>query len=202
MASIATKIGPSDHGRRMSLAEFEHAEVQDGYLYELGRGVIIVSEVPNPWHFLIVNLVSRQLRAFDLAHPDQFLAIGGGAECKILVDALGSERHPDLAVYKTPPPRNDSGAWSVWVPELVIEVVSSGSRRRDYEEKPEEYLRFGVQEYWIVDVERQELHVFSRDEGRWAEQVIGAEGTYRTGLLPGFEFACGPVFQAARDAEG
>ena len=48
MSTQTIKIGPADHGRRMSLADFEHAEVQEGLLYELGRGVIIVSDVPGP----------------------------------------------------------------------------------------------------------------------------------------------------------
>jgi hypothetical protein len=34
----ALKIGPHDHGRRMSLQEFEPVQVQEGYLYELSRG--------------------------------------------------------------------------------------------------------------------------------------------------------------------
>jgi hypothetical protein len=46
MLKAAIKVGPADHGRKMSLADFDHAKVQEGYLYELGRGVIVVSEVP------------------------------------------------------------------------------------------------------------------------------------------------------------
>ena len=45
MLKTRIKVGPKDHGRRMSLADFDHAEVQEGHLYELGRGVIIVSDV-------------------------------------------------------------------------------------------------------------------------------------------------------------
>ncbi|MBI3823847.1 MAG: hypothetical protein HY289_14355, partial [Planctomycetes bacterium] len=42
-----TKIGPQHQGHKMSLRAFEFAEVQEGYLYELARGVIVVSEVAN-----------------------------------------------------------------------------------------------------------------------------------------------------------
>src|SRR5438105_11148572 len=49
----------------------------------------------------------------------------------------------DLAIYKTPFPEEEN-FWPVWVPEIVIEVVSPGSEHRDYEEKREEYLLFGV----------------------------------------------------------
>ena len=40
------KIGPQDHGRTMSLKAFEFVQVKEGYLYELARGYIVVSEVP------------------------------------------------------------------------------------------------------------------------------------------------------------
>jgi len=38
MPQTVTKVGPKDHGRRMRLAEFDKAEAQEGYLYELSRG--------------------------------------------------------------------------------------------------------------------------------------------------------------------
>ncbi len=46
IAKTIVRIGPADHGPRMSLADFDHAEVQGGYIYELGRGTIIASDVP------------------------------------------------------------------------------------------------------------------------------------------------------------
>src|SRR5438034_11604766 len=104
MLKATAKIGPKDHGRRMSLADYEHAEVQEGYRYELGRGVIIVSDVPGLRHALQLNAVRRQLTAHDLAHPGCIHAIFGGAECKLLVPPWESERHPDLSIYLTPPP--------------------------------------------------------------------------------------------------
>jgi Uma2 family endonuclease len=201
MAATAIKIVPSDHGRCMSLADFEHAEVQEGFLYELARGVIIVSDVPNPPHLAQVTAVRRQLNAYDLAHADRIHTIASGGECKILLANLESERHPDLAVYKTPPPSPKEEVGAMWVPEIVIEVVSPGSEERDYNEKREEYLQFGVQEYWIVDAQRQQVLILRRSGGRWAERILRAPETYRTRQLPRFELHCAPVFEAARAAE-
>jgi Uma2 family endonuclease len=83
------------------------------------------------------------------------------------------------------------------VPALVIEIVSPSSRHRDYEEKPEEYLAFGVQEYWIFDADAQTMSVLRRVRGRWKREVIRPPQTYRTRLLPGLAFSCERVFQAA-----
>jgi Uma2 family endonuclease len=198
MNQVAVKIGPADHGRRMSLDDFEHAETAEGRLYELGRGVIIVSDVPNPPHLAQVTAIRRQLSAYDLAHPGRIYTIATGSECKILLSALDSERHPDLAVYRTPPPGDESDVWYIWVPEVVIEVVSPDSEHRDYVEKREEYLAFGVLEYWIVNAEREELLVLRRYGGRWVEQSVRPPQTYSTRRLPGLVIDCAAVFQAAR----
>jgi hypothetical protein len=193
MAQVAIKLGPADHGRRMSLDDFEHAEVQEGYLYELGRGVVVVSDVPDPrGHMVIVLAIRNPLIAYQLAHPTAIYAIASGSECKILLADLQSERHPDITVYKTPPP-DDDDVWSSWIPALVVEVVSLGSELRDYEEKREEYLAFGVQEYWIVDPQRREMRALRRYRGRWRETIVPADGTYETPLLPGFRLDLGPI---------
>ncbi len=191
------KLGPADHGRKMSLPEFEHIKVQPGYRYELGRGVIVVSDIPNPQpHLGLWTAARRQLGLYEAVHPSVIFGIYGGAECKILIDLLESERHPDLAIYMTAPPAGDSTAWEIWIPEIVIEIVSPDSIRRDHEEKPDEYLQFGVKEYWIIDAARGEMLVLRRSRGQWAEQIVRPPQTYQTPLLPGLEFDCGLVFAA------
>ena len=51
MATASTlKIGPADHGRTMTLDEFLDAEETEGYRYELARGVLEVTEIPNEPH--------------------------------------------------------------------------------------------------------------------------------------------------------
>jgi Uma2 family endonuclease len=198
--TTAIKIGPGDNGRRMSLADFEHAEVESGHLYELGRGVIVVSDVPNPAHLRQLNAIHFQLMAYAIAHPGRNYMFAHGSDCKILVADLESERHPDLALYLTPAPGDDSEVWHSWVPELVIEVISPGSEQRDYQEKREEYLAFGVKEYWIFNIEREEMLVLQRRAGRWAERTIRPPEVYRTRLLPDLEFTCAAVFEAGRAA--
>ncbi len=195
MPHAAIKIGPADHGRRMSLDEFDKIEVQEGYSYELSRGVIVVSDVPGLRHLAQVMAIRRQLSRYDLDHPGRLHTIAASGECKILIGGIESERHPDVAVYKEAPPEED--VWRNWIPEIVIEVVSPGSQDRDYVEKRDEYFRFGVREYWIVDADRREVLILRRSAGEWKARVLEPADVYRTRVLPGFEFACEPVFQAA-----
>jgi len=201
MTTITTniKIGPADNGRRMSLADFEHAEVVEGRLYELGRGVIVVSDVPNPFHLALVQAIKRQLNGYDFIYQGRIHTLASGSECKILLDDLDSERHPDVSIYKTAPPGDDSEVWAYWVPELVIEVISPGSEQRDYVEKREEYLRFGVLEYWIIDGARLEILTLTRRGGRWVERILRPGDQYQSRQLPGFLLNAAAVFEAIQE---
>jgi Uma2 family endonuclease len=192
-------VGPQDHGKRMSLEDFDHAQGREGHLYELSRGVITVTDVPNYKHLAQIHLIRRTLYVYSIANPGRINAIASGSDCKVLLWELRSERHPDLAIYQTTAP-DDEEIWSTWIPELVIEVVSPGSETRDYDQKPEEYLAFGVMEYWIVDAAKEEVLAMRRSGGKWAKRVLKPGEKYKTRLLPGFEFDVAAVFAAARSA--
>ena len=180
--------------------EFEHAEGAGG------APLRARAEESSPWlMYPGRDIFCSSTRSGSNCQPIEtsafgvIVAIAGGGECKLLIDGLESERHPDLAIYKTTLRKgiSDDEIWSQWIPEIVIEVVSASSRYRDYEEKPEEYLRFGVREYWIVDPETGVLKVFRRSRGRWAERTIKPPQVYNAPLLPGFEFSIETAFKAA-----
>lgn len=196
MQKIALRITPADHGKPMSLDDFAQAEVQEGYLYELSRGVITVSDVPNRPHLIQVREIRQRFSDYRSIYPERIDTIAGSGECKILLSALESERHPDIAIYKFPPLDEDD-LWATWLPDIAIEVVSADSVHRDYVEKREEYLLFGVREYWIVDAARGEMLVLKRRGGKWTEKIVKPPEVYETKLLPGFQPDCGTVFAAA-----
>ena len=184
----------------MSLEEFDRAEGQEGFLYELSRGEVTVVDVPGGKHFAQLDEVREQLSAYRSTHRNHIYRLGHGSDCKILLTDLVSERHADLSIYLTPPV-NMKNIWLHWIPEIVIEIVSRSSHHRDYVEKREEYLQFGVQEYWIIDADPEEMLVLQRSDGQWIENVARANETYRTRLLPDFELVLKPIFDAARAAE-
>jgi Uma2 family endonuclease len=84
----------------------------------------------------------------------------------------------------------------VWLPEIVIEVVSEESRARDYGEKPEDYLHFGVQEYWIVDAPRGVMTVNRRSRGQWKSHEFRAGQRLQTHRLPGFDLDVAAILDA------
>jgi Uma2 family endonuclease len=200
MVMLKTKpqIGPQDLGRRMALKQFEPAQVQNGYLYELARGIVVVSEGPGFSHLRQVSAIRRPLMKYQDQHPERIYEILGTMECKLLLWDLESERHPDLAVYLSPPPvKKGRQLWTRWLPELVVEVVSRSSVDRDYVEKREEYWRLGVKEYWIVDAKRMQVMILRRGRSQWIAKARRGGEVLETKLLPGFQLPCNDIFEAA-----
>src|SRR5687767_1492275 len=79
------RIGPQDHGRRMTLDAFDRATGEEGYLYELNKGVIEVTDVPHPRHMAQLLELRDQLVAYKLKHPGVIYAITGSNDSKILL---------------------------------------------------------------------------------------------------------------------
>jgi Uma2 family endonuclease len=187
MATITRqRIGPADHGRRMTLEEFIEADFEEGWLYELARGVIDVTEVPGVNHGRIVHRITRLLIHYEDVHPGVINYRAGGGECRLRLPGMQSDRHPDQAVYLSPPPPGPK-PWTRWVPQIVVEVVSEGGAERDYVEKREENHRIGVTEYWILDPALRVMRVLQRAGDVWDEAVVPAGAMHRTHLLPGLE---------------
>jgi Uma2 family endonuclease len=150
MSTVRIRIGPADQGRTMSLEEFREAEEQPGYLYELSRGMLDAREVPQDAHGKIVDNAHEGFSSYRRRHPGLTDRIAHGSDVRLIIRELESDRHPDVAIVFRNAPRD---ARDGRMPELVVEVVSPGvrARRRDYEEKREEYLSLGIREFWIVD---------------------------------------------------
>jgi len=182
----ALRIGLADHGRRLKLDEFIEAEFEQGWVYELARGVVEVTEVPGPWHGRIVDRLARMFIHYDEQHPGRINYRAGGGECRMRLPCMVSDRHPDQAIYLDPEPSSHK-VWTKWVPHIVVEVVSPGGEQRDFVDKHEEYLRVGVREYWILDTEHRRMHALVREGDTWEETIVPESGIYHTVFLPGLQ---------------
>jgi Uma2 family endonuclease len=189
MSTVKLRIGPADHGRAITLEEFREAEEEPGYLYELARGVLEVGEVPGDEHGQIIDNLHEAFSNFRRGHPGLIRRIAHGSDLRVIIPELESDRHPDLALVFFRANLNSRGRQ---IPALVCEVVSPGTRarRRDYEEKAEEFLTLGIGEYWIVDPSNKMVTILELRSDRgapaWSERVFKGDEVITSTLLPGF----------------
>jgi Uma2 family endonuclease len=185
MATATLRLGPADHGRVLTLDEYLDADVEEGYRYELARGVLEVTNVPRDSHGEIIWRIYHALVVFELANPNLIRRAGGGNEYQFVVPTMISERNPDVAVTLKETPKDARGRRRA---SFAAEVVSEGAeaRERDYVTKRQEYLDYGLREYWIVDPIERRVTVLVRDGDAWAERVVSGDGVAESTVLPGF----------------
>jgi hypothetical protein len=70
MATVTRTIGHTDHGRRVRLADFIDADFEEGWLYELARGRVVVTDIPAPSHGRIVMRSWLLFARYDDEHPE------------------------------------------------------------------------------------------------------------------------------------
>ena len=82
-------------------------------------------------------------------------------------------------------------------PDLVVEILSPGTRKTDEVTKRKRYEHFGVLEYWVVDPDLDAVKVYRRADDRFvrvAELSTEAGDAFTTPLLAGFSVTLAQVF--------
>ena len=81
------------------------------------------------------------------------------------------------------------------VPDLVVEVLSPSTARRDRTEKSAIYARNGDDEYWLVDDRKEEVLLFRRQESVLRLAVELSSGPLRSGVLPALDLPIESLFK-------
>jgi Uma2 family endonuclease len=175
--------------RRWTVADLEKIEPKETERYEIIDGELIVTHAPSFEHQYVCNRLGRFLDVWS----DE---TGRGATVSApgVIFSPVNAVIPDVAWVSFDRIRHgkDRAGHLTLAPELVIEVLSPGASnaRRDQQTKLDLYSREGVDEYWIVDWQRQGVDMYRRAGG--ALELIGTltgEDEIETPLLPGFHVA-------------
>ncbi len=184
------QLGPAAAGLAMSCAEFDAAEFEPGWRYELIHGVLVVNPAPLPQERGLNERLGNLLWAYQQTHPrgsnlddtlpEHDIHVGDQRRRadRVIWTGLGRQPKPDET------------------PTITVEFVSAGKRNliRDYEDKRREYEQLGVQEYWVLNRFERTMTVFRADK---EPRVLGEDDTYTTQLLPEFDLKLAELFAVA-----
>jgi Uma2 family endonuclease len=100
-----------------------------------------------------------------------------------------ASREPDIVFVSKARAERVEPKRIVGAPDLVVEIISEDSVRRDRVVKRDEYTAVGVLEYWLLDCrpghEREEFLLLD-ESGRYREIERDADGRFRSTIVPGF----------------
>jgi Uma2 family endonuclease len=162
----------------MTLDEFkllpesmDHIELIDGELIKspapkykhqksVGDTFVVLKQLPQGT--TVISPMDVYLDDENVLQPDIFWVSGADSLCK-----LGND-----------------GYWH-GAPDLVVEVLSSSTARRDHGVKFALYERHGTREYWLMDAEGEFVEVFHREGDRLDRfGVFGVDDSFPLSVLP------------------
>ena len=172
--------------RRYATADLEAMPYDEWHRYEIIDGELHVTPPGSIWHQeTLGNVVYALMDWCD------------DTELGWAVSVVGVILAPDNAVIpdvvwvsreRLKPSLNADGHFKV-APELLAEVLAPGedNQRRDRELKLALYSRFGVREYWLVDWQQKQVHIYRRAESALTLTATLVDGDHlESPLLPGF----------------
>jgi Uma2 family endonuclease len=186
MATVLNNPPASKRWTFADLGQFDETE-----RYEICDGRLIsMAPAPNVYHqriagrlYLLLNgfVQGRELGEVLFAPVDVVLAEDNTAQPDLLFIA---KENAEIA-----------GNWIRGAPDLIVEILSPSSIRRDRYEKLEQYARFGVKEYWIVDPANQSLEILTLLDRRYVIHSSAAEaGQLASQVLDGLVLDLAKVF--------
>lgn len=127
------------------------AELIDGQMFYLGAPKVTHQRIAGDLYFVLRRYIEER-----------------AGLCKVYFAPISVRQENDLSTYLLPDvivvcdesKLHEDGCYGA--PDLVIEIASKSTRKRDYGLKMAKYRSIGVKEYWIVEPERRVVvvHIF------------------------------------------
>ena len=170
-------------GDRMTREEFHrlYERTPENFRAELIGGIVYVSSPLKRRHGINHLPLGHVFFAYEGHTP----GVESGDNTTVLLGDEG-EPQPDLYLLIRPENGGQSGTteddYVEGAPELIAEVAHS-SRAIDLHAKRDDYTRYGVREYLVLNLRDRRLHWFDLAAGR--ELQPDADGVFRIRVFPG-----------------
>ncbi len=167
-----------DDGKRHELIDGEHYVTPSPNIRHQAISLNLAGMI---WAYLRERKIGRVFTApldvvfsdFDVVEPD-LLYVSHDRAAEVLL------------------PKHVKGA-----PNLVVEIGSKGTRKRDETIKQRLYERSGVEEYWVIDTELDAIKVYRRTGERYervSELSLENHDVLTTPLLPDLQLPLETIF--------
>ena len=172
----------------------DYLNTPEGERYELLDGELILVASPNMAHQ--GNQARLGARMFIFSEDNDLGRVFFSPTDVVLSDDSGTDVvQPDVLFISKEREGIITAANVQGAPDMVVEILSPSSSRRDWKYKRELYAKYGVEEYWIVDPTNRIVSVTLLKDG-----VLEIAGAYVEGdalnsaALEGFRVEVEDIF--------
>ena len=182
---VAEALGAHQVKKQGEYTVADYYALPDDRRHELIDGILYDMAAPT---------VTHQEIAFEIAVALRKYIKDKGGKCKVFMSPVDVQLDKDDKTMVQPDvfilcdQRKNVGKCIYGAPDMVIEVTSPSTRKKDFGKKLEKYADAGVREYWIVDAENQKVIVYDlgEDFGENMDLVIyGMDGEVPVAIYGG-----------------
>lgn len=168
----------------------------DGRRYEIINGELFMSTAPSNFHQWIIFMLAELLGT-----PIKRQGIGYAFFAPIGVFMPDCEPvQPDFIIVLMKNKHIIRDRRIQGVPDLLVEVISPGSRDYDEGVKKAAYEKAGVPEYAVIDPQTRQLRLYRLDKsGQYPEPQIFNESDQVKLMIAPVTFKVGELFEGAPD---
>jgi Uma2 family endonuclease len=186
MTTTLIQNKPLYDGMKVTREEYLDLE-DDGYQYDMIDGVLTMSPSPFFKHNDALLEIATQFRIYFRSHKIGTVI----AETDVYLSDNGDVLRPDITIILKENYHIIKGHIH-GIPDIVVEVLSEATRKRDLGIKADRYLSNGVKEYWIIDPDEKTIALWINvDKRSWNKK----EGNVlKSSVLSGFVLKQEEVF--------
>ncbi len=169
----------------------DYIKLPDDERYELIDGELIMAPSPTMPHQASQSKLGISLGVFVREHN---LGMVFFSPCDVVLSE-SDVIQPDLMFISNERENIITHANIQGAPDLVVEILSPPTARRDWGVKRELYARHGVKEFWVIDASNKIVWLMILTNGRLDIDQICYEGDNITSrVLEGFSLAIDDIF--------
>ena len=184
--------------KRISYEEYIALVDSSDQRYELIDGEIYLLASPSFKHQIVVNEIAWHFNNYFRGKPCRSLT--APLDVRLFGFATKFEEdpnvvQPDVVVICDQDKVNESSKYE-GIPTLVVEVLSPSTKGKDMVTKLNLYMKSGILEYWVVNLENKSIlqYSFSPEKDIDSFKNYGEGETIKSSFFDGLEISLGDAF--------
>jgi Uma2 family endonuclease len=178
--------------QKYTYADYRELDVDDNLLYELINGDLVKKSAPSPQHQTVVVNLLFAIKSFINEKNKGRVFV---ATIDVFLDDYNVPQ-PDLIFISEAKKGIITQDGIMGVPDLVVEVISPSSWRRDRFEKMKLYKKYEIPEFWLIDPQNKSVEVFTYTDNDFDVFSLGVEtDEVQSKILEGFTIKVKTIFE-------
>ena len=164
--------------------------VEENKKIEFINGAIIFQSPVKLQHNRSTTLLAKLLDTFVVKNN-----LGVVGVEKLLISLTRNDYEPDICFFGKEKSKNfKKKQMQFSAPDFVVEVLSDSTEKYDRETKFQDYAAHGVQEYWIIDADKEIVEQYFLQDEAYELLLKAKDGKIESIVLPDFKIPIQAIF--------